>query len=85
MDTPTLVKNNIKTVITAASGLYLTPENNYVNHYYPMSDIETYNISKHFDDCIRQIEVGLKRGSVLVHCFMGISRSTTIVLAYLMK
>ena len=36
-------------------------------------------------ECIEFIDNNLKYGNVLVHCMMGISRSSTIVIAYLMK
>ena len=41
----------------------------------------------HFDDCFRFIESARSEdhGGVLVHCFMGYSRSSTIVLSYLMR
>lgn len=41
----------------------------------------------HFDDCFRFIETARDdgNGGVLVHCFMGYSRSSTIVLSYLMR
>ena len=41
--------------------------------------------AKYFDHCIEFIDYNIKKGNVLVHCMMGISRSSTIVIAYLMK
>eukprot|EP00271_Cylindrocystis_brebissonii_P007418 TRINITY_DN20940_c0_g1_i1.p2 TRINITY_DN20940_c0_g1~~TRINITY_DN20940_c0_g1_i1.p2 ORF type:complete len:159 (+),score=40.68 TRINITY_DN20940_c0_g1_i1:486-962(+) len=48
-------------------------------------DYDTENIGEHFDRCIAAISKAREQGQgVLVHCAMGISRSSTIVIAYLM-
>lgn len=50
-------------------------------------DVLTENFRPHFDTCLEFIEEALKVKSnlILVHCKQGVSRSPTIVLAYLMK
>ena len=46
-----------------------------------VNDVPTENLKKYFNSTFDFI----KRGPTVVHCAMGISRSTTIVIAYLMR
>merc|ERR1712137_661103 len=48
-------------------------------------DCDDQNLLKHFEESNQFIETALQTGHVLVHCAAGISRSTTMVCAYLMK
>jgi protein tyrosine phosphatase (PTP) superfamily phosphohydrolase (DUF442 family) len=51
----------------------------------PADDVETYDISPGAIAAMRFIKDGLRRGDrILVHCHMGISRSSTVVLLHLM-
>lgn len=51
-----------------------------------LEDMVTTNLSQHFEKTSSFIEDALSNnGHVLVHCNLGISRSSTITLAYLMK
>ncbi|XP_074868012.1 dual specificity protein phosphatase 15 [Carettochelys insculpta] len=51
----------------------------------PLPDTPEANIKKHFKECISFIHYcRLHGGNCLVHCLAGISRSTTIVIAYVM-
>ena len=40
---------------------------------------------KHFDIAGEFIKINLEKTNVLVHCFAGVSRSASIIIAYLMK
>jgi dual specificity phosphatase 12 len=58
-----------------------------VSKYVQIADMARENILEHFAECLSFIEEALSdpKNAVLVHCFYGVSRSATIVIAYLMK
>lgn len=52
----------------------------------PVDDIDYSNLRAHFDEVGDRIAREARRGGkTVVHCMAGVSRSATIVLAYLMK
>ncbi|KAK9057751.1 hypothetical protein SSX86_022589 [Deinandra increscens subsp. villosa] len=51
----------------------------------PLRDMESENLLDYLDVCLDFIEESRKNGSVLVHCFAGVSRSAAIITAYLMR
>jgi protein-tyrosine phosphatase len=52
----------------------------------PVTDSELTDLGTYFDAVTRFIDDELKNGGrVLVHCVAGVSRSTTLVLAYLIR
>lgn len=53
--------------------------------YLPAKDHEEYDIYRFFNQTFDFIEQARKHTNVLVHCMAGISRSVTIVIAYLLK
>ncbi|XP_038662215.1 dual specificity protein phosphatase 22-A [Scyliorhinus canicula] len=49
------------------------------------ADSSSQNLMKHFKECIKFIhECRMQGGGCIVHCLAGVSRSTTVVVAYLM-
>jgi len=54
--------------------------------HFVMNDTPSQNILQHFNEAFTFIDNALKNGGkVLVHCAMGISRSSTILASYIMK
>ncbi|XP_017552048.2 dual specificity protein phosphatase family protein [Pygocentrus nattereri] len=58
----------------------------FVYYGIPAEDSSKFDLSVHFRPASDFIHKALKKknGKVLVHCIMGVSRSSTLVLAYLM-
>ena len=76
---------NISAVLTVAEELEL-PYNGNVAHLKIMaSDIENFDLSKHFYKCFEFICRFQGTTNVLIHCYAGVSRSATITIAYLMR
>ncbi|KAL3505863.1 hypothetical protein ACH5RR_031245 [Cinchona calisaya] len=77
---------NITHILTVANSLPPAYPNEFVYKIVDIPDREDINVSQYFDECFEFIdEAKSKGGGVLVHCFVGRSRSVTVVLAYLMK
>lgn len=84
-DVEQLKKNNITHILSVhekpKSGLV----KNIVYLCINIDDAPSENISQHFPICIKFIHDARKNnGNVLVHCVLGMSRSPTIVIAYIM-
>ncbi|XP_021830840.1 dual specificity protein phosphatase 12-like [Prunus avium] len=51
----------------------------------PLRDMDDENLLDYLDACVDFIDNGRKKGSVLVHCLAGVSRSASIITTYLMR
>lgn len=82
-----LKKMQIRAVLTVAKGTGLRYPEEVVNFHevIPADDVETFDLSRYFDHSIDFIERHRKYTSIFVHCFYGVSRSASVVIAYLMK
>ena len=78
-ETDYLKKENINNVLSVFD---IEPLNNNINHkIIKLGDLYCENIIKYFKECIEFIEQSDK---IFIHCDCGISRSSAIVIAYLM-
>ncbi|KAG9135560.1 hypothetical protein Leryth_002303 [Lithospermum erythrorhizon] len=76
---------NVTHILTVANSLSPAYPQDFVYKVINISDREDVKISEYFDECFDFIEEAKRVGGVLVHCFVGKSRSVTIVIAYLMR
>ncbi|KAJ6558000.1 hypothetical protein B0H19DRAFT_125381 [Mycena capillaripes] len=83
-DTETLKTNNIFSILSAMRGR-VTINETFIRHQILIDDTEEQDVLVHFIPAITFIQAELDKGrGVLVHCQAGMSRSVTIVAAYLM-
>jgi protein-tyrosine phosphatase len=78
--------NNIKYIINVTKELPNYYEKNDINYYrIPISDNCEHHISIYIQDAMKFIEQtqSNNNGNILIHCYMGSSRSASIILAYL--
>lgn len=72
-------------ILNLAPGVENAFEDDYNYKKIEILDLPETDITQYFDECIEFIHEGIQRGNCLVHCNAGVSRSTTICCAYLMK
>lgn len=83
-----LLKNhNIGAVLTVAAkaGVSYDKSHNIRHEIIKADDVENYDLFRHFGKMLDFIERNIHQTNVLVHCYAGVSRSATAVIAYLMK
>jgi atypical dual specificity phosphatase len=81
-----LKRYNISHILCAAGELKAVFPNNFTYKMIRASDRSSFNIGVFLDSAADFIKRSMHSGTgILVHCHMGISRSTSCVMAYLMK
>lgn len=80
---------NIKVIINATTEIsnYFEDNNDFIYHRYKLYDNNKNSIKKYLEKSYHDIKNHQQNtsGNILIHCFMGASRSASIVLYYLMK
>ncbi len=81
-----LQSNRITHIVSAAWELNPSFPGKYDYLHVKMSDKPTFDLTTHLEPALEFIHVALNSsGKVLVHCYAGISRSASIVIAYLIR
>ncbi|CAH2002478.1 unnamed protein product [Acanthoscelides obtectus] len=77
--------NHIITIDTCPLPRTITNLKDIKTMYIQLSDLPKEDLLSHFDETDEFIKEGMANGAVLVHCYFGVSRSATVVIAHIMK
>jgi len=82
-----LRRESVSTVLTVATGLQLKlPADEFQHHIIDVDDEESQDMMPFLQQALDTIDSCMSSGKrILVHCFAGVSRSATIVLAFVMQ
>jgi len=72
-------------ILTVAAGLQPFFPKDFKYKCISITDTSQSGLLRHFPAAIVFIKEGISRGGVLVHCYAGVSRSSSCVIAYLMQ
>ena len=85
-DVQKLHENGITHIVTVIPGVTAMYPNEFIYYTLNVVDRPYVNIDIYFDEAVNFIDDAVKSGGkVLIHCQKGISRSATIIIAYLIK
>lgn len=83
-DMQALKQHNITHILTVAAGIKPLFPRDFTYKVINIADTSTSSLIRHFPAAISFIKEGISKGGVLVHCFAGVSRSSSCVIAFLM-
>jgi len=84
-DMQALKQHNITHILTVAAGIKPLFPRDFTYKVINIADTSTSSLIRHFPAAISFIKEGISKGGVLVHCFAGVSRSSSCVIAFLMQ
>ena len=84
-DPKILMKHGIKSVLTVCKQSRIRYNKDFIRHHLILEvlDHPDFEMKYHFQVGVDFISKHLKTGNVFVHCMSGISRSASIIIAYL--
>lgn len=86
MNTEYLVEKGVTHILTVAVDIRPAARDRFTTMNIAIPDTPSARLADHFDKAVAFIQSAVDNGGkVLVHCFAGRSRSTSVVLAYLME
>ena len=85
-DCDLLTSNHVTHILNVSTIKMVDFPNRFVYKHVPMTDLPNTDILSLLDECFSFIDDGRKSGGkVFVHCMAGVSRSASIVIAYIMR
>ncbi|GIL62311.1 hypothetical protein Vafri_16590, partial [Volvox africanus] len=79
-----LIRKGVTHILQVGKELSPTHPTAFTYKHIPVYDLEEEDLVKYFPECFEFINAGRENGAVLVHCAAGVSRSASVVIAYLM-
>ena len=81
-----LADKKIKFVLTVASGLNIRVKDKSIEHKVIQAyDLPTFNLAQFFEETYNWMDSRMEKGNIFVHCAAGVSRSTSTIIAYLIR
>jgi len=85
LNVPGLTEKNCSCILNVATGIANAFPEKYKYLSVPILDTDNSDITKAFSKCFEFIDASREAGGLLVHCNAGVSRSASIVIAYIMS
>ncbi|CAD8201186.1 unnamed protein product [Paramecium octaurelia] len=84
-DSTYLRKHEVGAVLSVIDTSDIKLEKSVIHLWIAAEDCETVQLIRYFEQASNFIQDNLRHTNVLVHCYAGISRSSSLIIAYLLK